>query len=60
VSKFVAKFRKNDYDEDYGFDSKRKKKNGLGEMRKMKKRRLDDYDTDQFQRSGTNKFRKSY
>jgi len=60
VSKFVAKFRKNDYEDDYEFGPKRKKKGEFGEMRKMKKRRFDDYENDDYYRSGTNKFRKSY
>jgi hypothetical protein len=60
VSKFVAKFRKNDYDEDYEFMPKRKRKGELGEMRKMKKRRFEDYDGDTNPRSSTNKYRKSY
>ena len=60
MSKFVAKFRKNDYNEDYEFTPKNKRKGGVQEMRKMKKRRFDDYENDDYYRSGTNKFRKSY
>ena len=56
----MAKFRKNDYEDDYEFGPKRKKKGEFGEMRKMKKRRFDDYENDDYYRSGTNKFRKSY
>ena len=60
MSKFVAKFRKNDFDEDYEFAPKRKRKGELGEMRKMKKRRYEDFDGEPQYKSSTNKYRKSY
>ena len=60
MSKFVAKFRKSDYNEDYEFMPKRKRKGELEEMRKMKKRRYEDFDGEISDRSRTNKYRKSY
>jgi len=60
VSKFVAKFRKSDYNEDYEFMPKRKRKGEFEEMRKMKKRRYEEYDGEPSYKTSTNKYRKSY
>lgn len=60
MSKFVAKFRKNDYNDDYDFMPKRKRKDEFGQIRKMRKQKYEDFDGDSFQKSGTSKYRKSY
>ena len=60
MSKFVAKFRNNDYDEEYGFKPKKKSKNKYDEIRRMRKNRHEDYDPENYYRSGASKYRKSY
>jgi hypothetical protein len=58
VSKFVAKFRKNDYDEDFSPKRNRRRDEKI-EKRKMK-HNYDDYDTGYESLKRSNKARKSY
>jgi hypothetical protein len=62
VSKFVGKFRKNsDYNEDYEFASKRRRRDEKIENRKIKNYNYEDYDSDYGKNTKkSHKVRKSY
>lgn len=47
MSKFVGKFRKNkDYNDDYNFMHKRKHRDEHSEVKKIKKRTLEEFETE--------------